>query len=108
MNTEIESQNRKVEGLPGLAVAARRIGALEERSFGELAKLSAPAAITGEWTQILAYRHTLASNLIKLSHVAQHSELTQFHSLNSSTSAAEHKLLATATQAGLSACAHAG
>jgi hypothetical protein len=108
MNTAIQGEHTTVKGLSELAISASRVGLLEKTALSELTKLEAPAAIAPEWRKVLLYRRTLAENFGKLQVEAEHSEIKKFGALNASSRAAQAKLGAIATRAGLKACAQAG
>jgi hypothetical protein len=108
LNTAIAGEHTTVKGLAELAASAARIGLLEKAALNELTKLAAPSTIAPEWRKVLLYRRILAENFGKLHVDAEHSEIKKFGALNASSRAAQAKLGAIATHAGLKACAQAG
>jgi hypothetical protein len=93
---------RKIAAVAPPHVAAERV------ALKELGMLKAPAAMAGDWRQIIAYRRTLAAELAKLGSAARAGDLTTIIALAGSK-LHEHKLLsALATRDGFKDCSKVG
>ncbi len=91
-----------------IAHIALGLAQIEQGGVNELAKLSAPAAIAGDWQQLLAYRRTLAGDLTKLGRDEQHDDLPKVHVVGPAMRSLEAKIQTLAEGAGFKACAQVG
>lgn len=81
---------------------------LERRAVEELSRLRAPAAMAGDWRQIIAYRRTLASELAQLARVAKAGDSASIGALAVSKRKVRLQLLGLATRDGFTACTRVG
>jgi hypothetical protein len=108
LNAALAAEHTTVPSLGAIAGAAAHRAAVEEAALSELAKLEPPTAIARAWRQMIAYRRTLASDLVELSQKAQRKEFNAFRPLSASTATAGHDLLVTGKRARFKYCSRVG
>ena len=91
-----------------IARTAPRNAAIELRAVGELSKLTPPASIAGDWTQILAYRRTLAQELGALARDATAGDASGMRALGVSKKKVRQKLSQLAARDGFKDCTSVG
>jgi len=91
-----------------IARTAPRNAAIELRGVGELSKLTPPASLAGDWTQILAYRRTLAQELVALGHAATAGDAAGMRALGASKKRVRQKLTQLAARDGFKDCTSVG
>ena len=82
--------------------------ALERTTATELSKLTPPASIASDWRQIIAYRKTLAEELVKLGQDAKLNDAAGIRALAASKKRVHGQLLSTATRDGFKDCSRVG
>lgn len=87
-----------------IARSAPRNAALELRAVTDLNKLTPPPALAGDWQQMIAYRQTLADDLLKLAHYAQSNDARSMQALALSKKRVHQKLSKLATRDGFKDC----
>jgi hypothetical protein len=90
-----------------IARSAPRNAALETRAVAELAKLTPPASLALDFRQIIAYRRTLAGELIKLARSAKANDARGMQALAASKKQVHRKLSELATRNGFKDCSEA-
>ena len=91
-----------------LALSAPRHAALERHALAQLGKLAVPASLARDWRQILAYRQTLAEELVKLARYAKTNDTRAIQALGASKKRVHQKLTELATRDGFKDCSTIG
>jgi hypothetical protein len=108
LNAEIAKAKSKNTSLSEIARVAPSNAALEQAAVGELAGLTPPASIAREWRQIVAYRRTLAAELLTLGKDAKAKDSAGVQALAESKKSVHKKLSALGTKAGFKDCPQVG
>ena len=108
LNTEIAKVKAKSTSLSEIERLAPGHAALELSAATELATLSPPAVLAGQWRQLVAYRRTLAQELQLLATVAKAKDLARVKALAVSKLSVHKKLFAVGNQAGFKYCSQVG
>jgi hypothetical protein len=88
--------------------AATRNAVLELAAVNELAKLTPPSALAASWQQILAYRRTLARQLVTLAHDESANDTKATNALTTSKLRVHSELRLAAARFGVRECAQLG
>jgi hypothetical protein len=91
-----------------IARTAPRNAAIELRAVGELSKLTPPASLARDWTQMLAYRRTLAQELFALARDAKAGDVAGMRALGVSKKRVRQKLSQLAARDGFKDCTSVG
>jgi hypothetical protein len=91
-----------------IAREAPRNAAIELQAVGALSKLSPPASLAHDWTQMLAYRRTLAQELVVLARDAQAGNAAGMRALGVSKKRVRQKLTQLAARDGFNDCTSVG
>jgi hypothetical protein len=108
LNAQLLATNPKNGSVPEIARLAGRRGLLEQAIAAALSRLTPPAAFAHDWRLIVAYRRTLAQELIKLGQAAKANDAASIRSLAASKAHVHKQLSAIATRDGLPNCARTG
>jgi hypothetical protein len=87
---------------------APRNAAIELRAVAELSKLTPPASLARDWTQMLAYRRTLAQELVALARDANAGDIAGMRALGLSKKRVRQKLSQLAARDGFRDCMSVG
>jgi hypothetical protein len=98
------TSGRGSHDLPAIARSASRNAALERAALAELDKLKPPASLARDWGQIIAYRRTLARELIELGRDAKANDRRGVQALAVTKKRIHDKLFALATRDGFKYC----
>jgi len=82
--------------------------AAEQSAVAELAKLKPPASLATAWREILAYRRTLADELIQLVQAAKRNDSAAIRALGASKARVHAQLLVAAQRAKIPYCGQTG
>lgn len=104
LDSELAATEPKSLALAEVARQAPRRAALEQASVADLDKLVPPAAIARDWRQIIAYRRTLADELLELGRLAKAKDTAAIHRLAAAKERVHERLLATASRDGFKYC----
>src|SRR5665811_446099 len=91
-----------------IARTAPRNAAIESRAVGELSKLTPPASLASDWSQILAYRRTLAQELVVLAQDARAGNAAGMRALAASKKKVRNELSRLAARDGFKDCTSVG
>jgi len=91
-----------------IARDAPRNAALERRAVAQLRKLTPPASLARDWRQILAYRQTLAGQLVELAKYVKALDVRHVQALAASKKQTHRKLAGLAIRDGFKDCANVG
>jgi hypothetical protein len=87
---------------------APRNATIEMRAVEELAKLTPPSSLANDWTQILAYRRTLAEELVTVARDAAANNAAGMQALGASKKKIREKLTQLAGRDGFKDCTSVG
>jgi len=88
-----------------IARSAPRNAAVEQRAIAELNGITPPTAVASDWRKMIAYRQTLAEELLKLANYAKVNDTRSMQALAVSKERVHQKLSALATRDGFKDCA---
>jgi hypothetical protein len=108
LNAEMAKVKAKSTSLPEITRVAPVHAALEQGAVSELGQLVPPSSIAREWQQIVAYRRTLAAELVKLGKDAKAKDSAGVKALTASKRSVHKQLLAAGAQAGFKDCPQVG
>ncbi|HEY2142002.1 MAG TPA: hypothetical protein VGG98_08080 [Solirubrobacteraceae bacterium] len=108
LNAELAASKPASQGVHEIARVAPRRAALEQAAVSELSKLMPPAKIAREWQRVVAYRRTLAQELVKAAQFARANDIAAIRSLATSKARGHKELNAIAIRAGFTDCARIG
>jgi hypothetical protein len=108
LNTELARLESKGLSTSEIAGAVPAHVTLERAALQELSKLTPPAALAGDWRQVIADRQTLAEELVELGRVARTNDAARIRALAVSKKRTHGALHATATRAGFKDCSQVG
>jgi hypothetical protein len=91
-----------------VARTAPRNAALEQRAVAELSKLTPPASLARDWKQIIAYRRTLAEELVTLARDAKADNVQGMQALAASKKRVHDELTKLAAHDGFTDCSSVG
>lgn len=104
LDSELAAAEPKSLALAEVARLAPRRAALELAAVTGLGRLAVPAAIARDWRQIVAYRRTLADELLELGQKAKANDAAAIDGLAASKKRVHERLLATASRDGFKYC----
>jgi hypothetical protein len=107
LNAEIVKSSNRVDVAEIVHVAPRN-AVLERRAVAELARLTPPAALAHDWHQLLAYRRTLAQQLVTLVGYARRNDSHALDTLIAAKERLRGQLRVTAASLGLQDCGAIG
>jgi len=82
--------------------------AIERRAIAELEKLAPPSELRQTWRRVLAYRRTLAAQLVTLTSAAKHNDTAKLKLVAEEKIVVHQKLLGSARSAGFKSCGEVG
>lgn len=106
LNNELTAAPPRGVEASQIARSAPHNAALEQRAIVELTRITPPTALAGDWRQMIAYRQTLADDLLKLARYAKANDAVSMQALAVSKKRAHQKLSELATRDGFNDCAH--
>ena len=106
VNKELTSASRPEASK--VARTAPHNAALEQRAVVALSKLTPPASLARDWTQIIAYRRTLAQELVALARDAKVGDVPAMQALGVTKKHVHQKLTQLATHDGFTDCSSVG
>jgi len=106
LNRELTSASRPEASK--VARTAPHNAALEQRAVVALSKLTPPASLARDWTQIIAYRRTLAQELVALARDAKVGDVPAMQALGVTKKHVHQKLTQLATHDGFTDCSSVG
>jgi hypothetical protein len=108
LNTKFAAGKATGVGMREIARFAPPHAALEWTALAELSKLAPPPSIARDWRQMIAYRRTLAEELVELGQDAKANDAAAIKALTASKKRVHGELLTTATRAGFKDCSRVG
>lgn len=105
--TRVNEQIGAATGLLNAREIARtslRNAGLEFQAVAALARLTPPSSLARDWRQMIAYRRTLASELLALGHAGQTNNAASIRALALSKRSVHQKLSALASRDGIAEC----
>jgi hypothetical protein len=104
VDTVLVTSRRGSLDLPAIARSAPHNAALERVALTELSELKVPASLSRDWAQIVAYRRTLARELVELGRAARADDRRAVQALAKSKMQVHYKLSALARRDGFRYC----
>jgi hypothetical protein len=108
LNSEIVVKEAPGLNLREIARLSLPHAILEQKALRELSKLTPPPSHAHGWQQIVAYRRTLAEELLQFAHYAKANDAAAVQALGVSKERVHRELLALAGREGFSACSVVG
>lgn len=88
------------------ATVAPRLATLEQAALADLAKLTPPASIAGDWKQIVTSQQTIAEDTVKLGQYGKANNLNGARTLFFTIDDVQKQMIATAHRDGFRDCSH--
>jgi hypothetical protein len=104
VNLEVTASPHRVDTRK-IASGARRNAAIERRAVGELARLPPVESLVDDWKRLVAYRQTLAAQLVELAQYAEAGDTHAIQTLAASKARVHQELSKLASRDGFGECA---
>ena len=104
-NVAIDAIKLRGTSAADIARFASRSVAVEQAAFTDLARLTPPASMAGDWRQVLAYSRVLLRYVVELDEFGRRGEVRAISVLARSAEAAKRQLLVVGTRGGFRYCA---